>query len=295
MPEHQDQSVSIIIATTAEARRAASLRRALASCTSQDYQPLSIYVIVNGAIYSPELVEELKSAPHIHYLYNPPGSLPEALYAARQQIASDFFCFLDDDDVLLPGSIRERVNAFCNTNADVVVSNGYVLRSTGKKSKVHLDMSIFQQDPLMALFSKGGNWLASCAGMFRARTIGPELFADYAKYAEWTYLGTKLALSYQIKFINAALYQINYSPDSLSGHANYSKGLLAANNRILALPIPEKAKILIKRKIVDINHAIAYDLIKTSKKESFIYHLNSLKSLHGLKKYFLFTRYYLKR
>ena len=260
--------VSVVIATTAEKKRAGQINNAINSVLEQEGCNFNLIVVING-------------------------NFPRALVYARSIIDSDYFCFLDDDDELLPGSLMSRFEALeVNLKADVAVGNGLKKHNASLELETHTDILAYQDAPLDALFRQNGNWLASCAGLFRSSTIPQEYFDDYAVYAEWTYLAFKLTIYKEVIFVDKLCYRINVNTESLSHNEAYLLGQYSMAEKVLLLPLPRWAKksFLIKRR--DMEHDLTERYLSTKQtKKAWGYHFKSLGSRSTFIKYFLFTRY----
>ena len=181
----EDQTVTVFIATTAEAKRKAQLERAIDSVLSQADCSVKLVIVINGDRYDQNIRSDIENHPQIESHYLELGSFPEALVYARRVLTTQYFCFLDDDDELLANSISSRLAPFkTNSELDIVVGNG-LRKMPSTEVALHKDILAYQKDPLVALLGKNGNWLASCAGLYRANNIPVEYFQDYIKYAEW--------------------------------------------------------------------------------------------------------------
>ena len=136
------------------------------------------------------------------------------LFEGRKAVQSPYFCFLDDDDEYLAGAIDRRVEVMIDGRLDVVASNGY-RHSNGTDVPAFERLGEVQQDPLKALMTE--NWLASCGGLFRTESVGPEFFEDMHYPMEWTWLAFRLAVAQmRIGVIDEPTYRIFDSPVSAS-------------------------------------------------------------------------------
>lgn len=289
--------VTVIIATTAEKKREAQILTAISSVLTQQECQFQLLLIINGSRFEPSLRNSLENNNDITCHYLKEGNFPKALIYARSLVDTEFFCFLDDDDELLPSSLIERLTAFkAFPDSDVVVGNGLKKHNTELELETHSEILNYQENPLKALFRANGNWLASCAGMFRTKTISPEYFKDYAVYAEWTYIAFKLALYKKIIFIDDICYRINVNVESLSHTENYLQGQYNMTRKVLALPLPKWARYLFLVKKRDMEHDLAERYMKNKDMwKAWEYHLKSLCNYKTFFKYILFTRYLISK
>jgi glycosyltransferase involved in cell wall biosynthesis len=293
MDHSHKPTVTVFIASTVEQKRAASLKHAIESVLAQESTAdITLCVIVNGNRFSPDLVSALNAREDIDVIQLEIGSYPATLAHARHVVSTEYFCFVDDDDELTPGSIEQRILPFMeDENVDVVVGNG--LRSPGERVMLDADkIERANQRPLNALFEKGGNWLASCSGLFKTASIPEHYFDDYAVYAEWSYLAVKLSCFNNVKVVSHPCYIINLSETSLSQSTDYVLAQYAYLFKLDAFNLPPSIQASIAIKKTDMEHEIA-GCFQANKQysQAWGYHLRSLRTLFGLKKYLLFTRH----
>jgi glycosyltransferase involved in cell wall biosynthesis len=208
------QSVSVIIPSTCETRRQASLFRAIDSVQSQECINAKILVIVNGDRVDSHLFERLKAAEGLEVHRLSEGSYPLAVRYGRSVVTTDYFSYLDDDDEYLPGALKVRVTPMiAEPQIDFVATNGY--RSLNDVDQLALDeTSDIEKDPLGSLLRR--NWLASCGGLFRTTRVTLDYFNPDVRASEWTYLAFRLSQSLRMKFVNVPTFRIHDSPQSLS-------------------------------------------------------------------------------
>jgi len=244
--------VSVIIPTTCESSRWQSLLRAIRSVRQQEAVEVKVIAVVNGTRFDAQCFEQLKAMPGLHVLYRNEGNAPLAQLAGRQAVDTPFFAFLDDDDEYLPNTLGARVQPLLDDPAiDFTVSNGY-RRVKQEDLIVVRSPARVRDQPLSALSEK--NWLASCAGVFRAATIGDEYFRDPAPYLEWSYLAYRLALARRMQFVDLPAYRIHDSAASLSKSDAYDEAELDVLNRILALPLPPEVAHGVREKLGRTHH-----------------------------------------
>jgi glycosyltransferase involved in cell wall biosynthesis len=204
------RSVSVVIPTTAEPSRRESLRRAIDSARAQRNIATRVIVVVNGSKWDPSLLGELQVLP-LQVIRLREANLPSAIHAGRLAVESDYFSFLDDDDLYLPDALASRFAALESAHADFAVSNG--LDATG--NPLIPDVRVVESNPLRALMTR--NWLASCGGLYRSATIPGEFFENLIKYFEWTTLAFRLLLAgKKVCFVNHLTFRISDTEGSIS-------------------------------------------------------------------------------
>lgn len=265
------------------------LKRAINSALAQDPQP-QVTVIVNGKNYDHTLFAELKADPRIELCYSELGSYPAAQRLGRTLVRTQYFCFLDDDDMLLPGSITMRLaRAQQNDLPDVVVSNGYREEPEGDVMYCqHLPTP--DDDYLLSLLQK--NWFASCAPLFRSDRIDITFFDGKSKYFEWTLLAYRLLLAQRMfAFVPQFGFRVTNSPISLSKDENGTfaqPGLLVS---MLQMNPPPQIRRRLRQRLADAHHTCS--TVAATRGDQAIawrHHLRSLTYLSGLR-YVSYTRH----
>jgi glycosyltransferase involved in cell wall biosynthesis len=247
--------VSVIIPTTCERVRWDALERAIGGVLSQQGVATQVIAVVNGKRYDADCLEALKRKEGVTVLYRSTGSAPLAQAAGREAVSTPFFAFLDDDDEYLPGALAIRLAPLLADPAlDFVVTDGY--RALGGRDELAVgDQGAIAADPIGALCKR--NWMASCAGLFRTRSVTPDYFADPAPYMEWTYLAFRLAGQLRMRWLDTPTYRINDSPASLSKSEAYLESELDILRRVLALPLPAPVRGAVRRKLGRACHVFA--------------------------------------
>jgi len=277
-----EMSVTVIIPTTAEAARASSLRRAMLSVVDQLSGDGLIIVVANGERVDDGVLGMVETFPRTRIERLPAANVAQAQQRGRNLVATEFFCFLDDDDEYLPDAFQARMQAFqADPAADVVVTNGF--KRIGSDDVVVIERpGLVQSDPLRALADQ--NWLASCAALFRTSSVNGVFFDGRSCFFEWTLLAYKLALARVIRFTNVPTYRIHSSPGSASKsrtHLEMHPGALAT---IAALDLPRDVRRAVLRKISDAEHHLSEYFLRGGEwRRAAHHHLRSLTSPGGLK------------
>ena len=281
--------ITAIIPTLCEAVRRDRLLRAIDSLLDQDGVSVELIVVVNGDRYDPALLEELRKRMdlHLHCLREP--NVAAARRAGRELVDTEFFCFLDDDDVYLPRALQKRLAPrLGDPSVDAVVSNGY-RASNGTEELACPELAAAERDPVASLVSF--NWLASCAGLYRTSSIPPELFEPQARYLEWTTLAYRLALTKRIAFIHEPTYGIHESPDSVSKSEAYRRAGPEALKKILSFEMDAGVRRNLRCKYVDNLHALSeYYRERGGFRLAWAYHVRSLAHPTGFFRYLAYTR-----
>ena len=275
------RDVSIIIPTMARRERAASLVRAIDTVVSQEDARGIPLVVVNGDAAAPEALEPLRRRADIRLVTRDEASLPRALRAGRALVDTPYFAVLDDDDELLPGALRTRLDALERTSdADVVVTSGF-LAGAGRCVLNVDDFRRIRADPLRMLLER--HWLPPCAGLFRTRAVTADFFETIPRYREWTYLALRLALALRICFTERPTFVYRTdTPDSLSKSRAYCLAGPAAILRMLELPLPADVRAALRvRLAADLHSASARELDDGNYRAAWRWHLKSLAQPSG--------------
>lgn len=283
------ESITVIIPTTCEKKRKDSLLRAITSIHQQTAGNAAVLLVVNGDKFDPELFSTLQNRNDVYVTYQKEGNLPKALAHGRSLVKSDFFAFLDDDDQLLENALTKRLAAFTqNPHLDAVVTNGYNESRQQRITRV-IHGNEINKDPLKALVT--GNWLASCGGLFRRTTIGPEFFDRLIPYYEWTLIAFRLCTTRKMQFINEATYIVSDTANSLSKSMEY----VLADETVLREMLNSKASATVRhalrKKMAATLHNISNLLhLRGQYWPAWQYHLASLCYPSGFR-YLSYTRH----
>ena len=230
-------TVSVIIPTRARAERAVLIGRALESVLTQEDVRVVPLIIINGPERDQALTNELCSDPRFHVSILNNADLPAALLAGRKLVDTHFYTALDDDDILLPRALANRVQVLTERpEFDAVVTNG--LRRNAAGDVLHIpDISIVERDPLRAMLEQ--NWLLAGSWLCRTDRVGYGLFEGMPNFRECTYLAYQLATGFRVTFLDmptVAYYRD--TPLSESKSRDYILAGPAARRRMLELVLP---------------------------------------------------------
>lgn len=283
--------VEVIIATTAEPKRADSLLKAINSIFKQKSISARPLVVVNGSRCDKNLCAHLESMQNIKLIYDPKPSAPNAHRVGRMAVTAEYFGFLDDDDLFLPNALEAAVNELdARKDISLYISNGYRSSPAGM-DLMFTSLHPFSDNPAESILAN--NWMASCAGIFRSDDVGVTYFEDYSDYMEWTVVGFKIAQRLNIFFSDEPRYVINVTEGSVSQTEKYVLGCVHALAKIEKYAQNAKLKKLIKRKYSSALHDAAELLLNNGKvKEAFRFHLKSLFVGGGIR-YMTFTRFFI--
>ena len=283
--------VSVIIATAAKAERAVALRRAIDGALAQEPRP-EVVVVVNGAAYDPPLFEALSSRPGVRREYLEVGSYPAAQRRGRELVRTEYFCYLDDDDELLPGSIAARLGRLqASDKPDVVVASG--VRRLADADVAYCERRPADEDDLM-LSILGDNWFASPAPLFRSARVGVEFFDGRTQWFEWTLLALRLLTAgRRFAFVDTVGFRLHDSPISLSKESRGKPHVPAFLTQLLRLQpgLPEHVCRAIRRRLSDAHHACSdLERERGNPLHAWRHHLRSLLLPGGLR-YLAYTRH----
>ena len=239
--------VTVIIATAARSERVEALKRAIASARSQQPVP-SVLVVVNGETFDASLVEWLRSADGVRYEYLATGSYPAAQRRGRELVTSRYFCFLDDDDELLPDSIAVRLRrAEQHDSPDVVVGNGFRRNERGEFDHVERRPRGADADLMLSLLED--NWFASPSPLFRTATIATRFFDGRTKYFEWTLLAFRiLTEGLRMVLIEDRCFRLHDTADSLSKDERSIFATPGVLTELLAMNVPDGIRAELRRR-----------------------------------------------
>lgn len=283
--------VDVIIRTLAQDERRKSLLEALDSLTKQTVNARPI-VVVNGRRFDTTVIDMLHGWKNCTVIQIG-GNLQEAMQAGRSAVCSEYFAFLDDDDLYMPFGIDAlTAELHREQRKDLIVGNGYVQRDGGGRVPVIQNIEATRQFPLKSL--RSATWLYPSGAIFRSNSFTPDFFDDVPPLFEWTWIAYKSVMLRKLGFIDAFTYTYNLRPGSLSGTEDmvaYEDHFL---QRLQDLPLPEDERWFLRRKHGQALHAIAdYYLTKRDVRQAISYHLRSLLRPGGVR-YLPYSRHILR-
>jgi|CXWL01.1.fsa_nt_gi glycosyltransferase involved in cell wall biosynthesis len=286
--------VSIIIPTTCSKHREHCLLRAIDSALDQASIPVEIIVVVNGGKVDHDLFEKIKSNDRLSVLYLTEGNVSKARHFGILKSSHDYFAFLDDDDELLPNTLKQRFDALeADQYVSAVIFNGYIFNGTEDRLAVD---DVFYQEVLTSieLSCLTRNIFGSLSAIFNKRNIDTDIFDIEYKYFELTYIFLRMIeCRYKITFINELAFRV-YEETSMSASKSeeYMLAFPVMLQQALLMKISEEMKRKLKEKyFTALNMLSVYFLNKGDIKKAFLFHMKCL--LSGGVRYIFFTRKFL--
>lgn len=283
-------SVTAIIPTMCHTQRRRSLMEAIDSLISQSGAIVRPLVVVNGRQSDEQIVRDLQARTDTTVVLLPDASLPAARRAGRELVRTEFFCFLDDDDVYLPAAMEHLLAPMvADPTCDVVVGNGYV-DCRGRPQAVIEDFASVVAAPVQSLMRL--NWLASAAALYRTSSIPADFLDDSIKYYEWTLLAFRIVSEKRkVAFVPAFTYRLNDTPGSLSKTSAFFDAEVKVLRRILELQVEPGVRRALRSKLGRALHVQAErqramgDLAAAWRT-----HIGSMATPDGFRNYILYTR-----
>ncbi|MDN5848808.1 MAG: glycosyltransferase family 2 protein [Nitrococcus sp.] len=279
--------VSVLIGTALLPERVVLLERAVTAAL-HNTMVAEVIVVVNGQKFDASALSRLRARADVRVDYLSLGSYPAALRRGRELVTQPFFCFVDDDDELLPGSVASRLAKAEASVADVVVSNGY-RNAAGVDTPYCKRQPVDSEDLALAILDE--NWFASCAPLFRADRVGIEFFDGHTKFLEWTLLVFKLlAAGRRFKFVPDYGFRINDTPVSLSKDLRGVSAVPVVLHELIGLTSNPRVRNELHGRLAHAHHACAHAELSTgSISQAWLQHFRSL-ALPGGASYWLYTR-----
>lgn len=276
--------ISVIIRTKGDAERAALLPRAVNSVLTQQDVSVELIVVLNGTQYDADLLAWLRNDERIRCAVLDGPSLAKASETGRALLTSDYFTFLDDDDEFLPGSLAMRVR-YLNENPqiDCVVTNAEYT-SQGRIRPIIDDVEKCSRDLVGALLA-GQNWMASCAGTFRASTVTDEYFERFPTGCEWTLLAFRVASTLNVSLLSDVTCRLYATRGSESaGGEKYMRGAVDAMLEIARWNRDPKRVPSINRAIAKKCHDLSsFYRLNGDFRQAWALHWSSVANGYGLK------------
>ena len=199
-------TITIIIPTACEARRASLLHRALDSVVAQEGVDVHPVVVVNGPRVDEALCASIVARTGVTVLRRDEGNVSAARRAGMRLVDGAYFGFLDDDDEFLPGALRTRAEHLDRDGAvDVVFTNGRVRTQEGDEPMAPAGQALDVR-PVETFLE--ANWFASCGCLFRAARVDATHFETRHVYFEWSDLFFRLvAANRRFAYVDAITFR----------------------------------------------------------------------------------------
>ena len=281
--------VSVIIPTTCELRRQASLLRAIQSLHAQQGIDVDVIVVVNGKRYDAGLLDALRARSDVRVHYQEEGSLPAAQRFGRSLVTEEYFAFLDDDDQYLPGALKIRIAPMLTDPAlDVVATNGF-RGELGNARYIDDGTAAINSDPFAAMIRS--NWLASCGGLYRSKAIHADYFDGKTKHFEWTLLAFRILFAgHRVLFVDVPTFRVFDSPESLSKSLEYQRASAGFIEHLLSFEPPTRIQNALQRRLSAAQHDLSFQFLTLGDfKNAWRFHLKSLMGPRGWR-YLPYTR-----
>jgi glycosyltransferase involved in cell wall biosynthesis len=273
--------------------RAKLLARAVDSIRASSIDPVRIIVVINGGRFDLSVLEWLQAQKDVEIEWTVFASAPGAILRGRECVRTEFFSTLDDDDEYLPCTMEQKISLLrANPRADMLIANAYIF-SNDIDNLFYQNLHKVKVDPLICLLRR--NWLTSGNALFRTKAIGLPYFHNYHPYAEWTWLGFRLALDKKrIIILNEAVCRHHDTHNSLSKSQDYIQSHIPLFQRMLECSPPPAAAKMIRRKISASHHDASVSALGNCKLlEAWRHHWDSLIQTGGLR-YLSYTRHLFK-
>jgi hypothetical protein len=289
MPPDDTIPVDVLIVTLCKAERVAAIRRVVATTLAQTGVKARLFIVVNGRRFDPDLLQWLINEPGVTVCYQETPSIFLARRCAREHVTAPFFGFLDDDDYLLEGGLRARIDELVTEpTADAVVTDGYLWDGSQNTAMLD-DIDGIRHDPLQSLMTR--NWLATASATFRTDRVPPDFFDTTLRSIDMTYLAFRMALERKVTFLRTPTYRKSYSPDSISLSDEWVLPTLATLEKMRQFPMPAEVRRSLERKCTRTAHEIADVHRRRGELSSaWRFHLRSLADPWGVLHYLAYTR-----
>ncbi len=282
-------AVEILMPTLCSAARRESIERAIASVLAQTGCVATPVLVINGNRFDPQFRLELEQRPGLRVHYLPEPDLFAARRFARRSVRTEFFGWLDDDDVYLPGALQSRLAPLLSDSTlDVVVSNGWIVE--GEETRpLFDDADTVGRDPLAALMH--ANWLGAAGGLYRTASVSPDYFDASVRSLDMTFLALRLALERKLAFIAEPTFRKNRTPGSVSASVGWMLPAAGVLERMASLPVDAALRRAIRSKLSAAHHDISEHYRKQGETSlAWRHHLRSISVPSGLWRYGLYTR-----
>ena len=242
-------TITIIIPTACEARRASLLHRALDSVVAQDGVDVHPVVVVNGHRVDEALCASLVARAGVTVLRRDEGNVSAARRAGMRLVDGAYFGFLDDDDEFLPGALAARAEHLDRDGAiDVVFTNGRLRTADGEEAMAPPGQALDVR-PVETFLQ--ANWFASCGCLFRAARVDASYFETRHVYFEWSDLFFRLvAANRRFAYVDAETFRKHEDhPLSMSRSDNSRLAYPAFLAELVERPLPRALHATLQKRL----------------------------------------------
>jgi glycosyltransferase involved in cell wall biosynthesis len=273
-------AITVLIASSCEAKREGAIWRAVESVLAQDGVLVDLKIVVNGTRFDKQLFERLESHPRVDVSYLEEGSYPAAVFHARTLVDTEFFAYLDDDDEFLPGALLTRVQPLLeDPGIDFVATNGYVNSGAGDVI-AYRPSADMERDPLRELLR--ANWMQNCGNLFRTSSVTLEYFDRTTKYYEWTLLAFKMSMKLRSRFIDLPTYRKHELPESLYKSPDVIEGSIVVLDMLSAMNTSPSLRGTLRKLRCSAFHATSdFHRVSGNWAKAWKFHLRSLSHPSG--------------
>ncbi|MBL8379243.1 MAG: glycosyltransferase family 2 protein [Burkholderiales bacterium] len=273
--------LTVIIPTSCRSSRRRLLQDAVRSVVDQQGVAFELLVVANGPDIDAALLASIIGIAEVTVLQLPQGNVSHARLAGVKASSSDYFCFLDDDDELLPGALQQRV-AYLDEHPEVdfLVTDG-IVRSANRERRALRDgmAAAIRADPEAAFLVR--NWFDSPSPTFRRSTIGIEFLSSDLRYYEWTWMllallgrGRRVAVLEEATFLKR-----DNLPDSISKSTDFLLALPAFLRAVKHQPLSAQLRRGIQDKLAAACHDCADHYLREGKVlDALRWHVASLRA-----------------
>ena len=109
------------------------IEKTILSILSQNYSNIEVIVIDGGSSDNTTEILKKYSSRLAYWQSRPDKGQSEAIAVGFKYASGDIFCWLNSDDIFLPGALSIVAQQFSTTNADVVYGNKWLINVSGDK------------------------------------------------------------------------------------------------------------------------------------------------------------------
>lgn len=276
-------TISVGIPSLGLLQRSNLILEAIRSVISQEEVSVRCYLIMNGNRFDPDLRRHLERDLNLTLLHSKDPGLRFARKVFRENISSDFFCYLDDDDILLPGALHSRVVPMLeNAEIDAVLTDGWVQSVDNTISPIE-NFMCFPEDIRLAALSAP----IICADnhLFRTSSVDWSILNAGQSNLEWLLIGAQLVLARKVVRIDQKTFVYRQgSSEQMSQSISFMESYPVAWNKIMKMNLTKEMK-----KIAGPKLATAYSRLAMAKMEqgeileAWRAYLSCISSRHGLR------------
>ncbi|WP_257349100.1 glycosyltransferase [Pseudalkalibacillus decolorationis] len=199
------------------------IQSAIESVLNQTYSNVEIIVVNDGSTKHSELLQPFRDK--IIYIEKENGGTATALNVGLKSANGDLIAWLSSDDRFVTDKLEKQVHFMKQTKADLIYTNYDYINEYNEITATKLGIPLFNKKDLLRYMIRN-NPINGCTILAKRQAlINVGLFDETLRYANDYDMWIKLAINYEVKFLDECL--VRYRIHENMGSKKHSKEVMA--------------------------------------------------------------------